>query len=82
MKESNQGNPDGLACCRLGRKAGKGVGVDSEGRERKGASTKQRASQEALLPTPYIHPESAIPSPELHPGLPPISTLAAISAGC
>lgn len=63
MKESNQGNPDGLACP-AGEGAGKGARVGAAGRRRVGA-------------TSHLHPESAFPSPELRPGPLPAPTLAA-----
>lgn len=63
MKESNQGNPDGLACP-AEEGAGKGARVGAAGRGRVGA-------------TSHLHPESAFPSPELRPGPLPAPTLAA-----
>lgn len=52
------------------------------GKGSKRSSTELRASQAPLLSAPYFYPESAFPSPELHPGTLPTSTFAAILAGC
>lgn len=68
MKESNQGNPDGIACCRLGRKAeGRKEGPNGEWGKREGGGLQKQRASLAL----HLHPMSTFLSPELHPGRPP-----------
>lgn len=68
MKESNQGNPDGIACCRLGRKAeGRKEGPNGEWGKREGGGLQKQRASLAL----HLHPMSTFLNPELHPGPPP-----------